>query len=122
MQAAESCGLAMQNNVEEVRSSAERLSQLEVDRDDIQAARESLTQEQETMLEAVVSDLVRLAKDKVRTKEDLRSYHWANTLDLDYRCKSGESFSDESGSDQFRGDCGCCGYNFLRSGCRHALQ
>jgi len=102
-EAVESCGLAMQNNVEEVRSSAERLSQLEVDRDDIQAARVSLTQEQETMREAVVSDLVRLAKDKVRTKEDLRTYHWANTLDVDNRCKSGESFSDESGSDQSEG-------------------
>ena len=98
-EAAESCGLAMQNNVEHVRTSVERLSQLEVDRDDIQAARVSLKQGQETMRKVVVSDLVRLAKDKVRTKEDLGTYHWAKALDVDTGNTSKESSSAESDSD-----------------------
>ena len=102
-EAAESCGLAMQNNVEPVRSSAERLSQLDVDRDDIQAARVSLTQEQETLRKVVARDLVRLAKDKVRTKEDLETYHWAKALDLDTGNKSRESSAAESDSDTSRG-------------------
>ena len=82
-EAAESCGLAIQNHVEDVRSSGDRLSKLEVDMDEIQATRASLAAEQETMRKVIVSDLVRLAKEKVRTKEDLGMYHYTKTLDQD---------------------------------------
>ena len=82
-EAAESCGLAIQNHVEDARSSGDRLSKLEVDMDEIQATRVSLAAEQETMRKVVVSDLVRLAKEKVRTKEDLGMYHYTKTLDQD---------------------------------------
>ena len=82
-EAAESCGLALQNHVEDARSSGDRLSKLEVDMDEIQATRASFAAEQETMRKVVVSDLVRLAKEKVRTKEDLGMYHYTKTLDQD---------------------------------------
>ena len=46
-------------------------------------ARVSLAAQLETMRKVVVSDLIRLAKEKVRTFEDLRMYRWTKTLDQD---------------------------------------
>merc|ERR1712136_720386 len=95
-EAAESCGLAIQNHVEDARSSWDRLSKLEVDINEIQATRTSLAAEPEKMRKVVVSDLIRLAKDKVRTKEDLGMYHFSKTLDQDTGHKVRES-TDGSG-------------------------
>jgi len=64
----------------DARSSGERLSKLEVDRDEIQAARVSLAEEQETTQSV----------EKVRTIEDLGMYHWTKSH-LDTGITHGES-------------------------------
>ena len=90
-EAAESCGLAIQNHVEE-------------DRDEIQAARVSLTEEQETMRKVVVSDLIRLAKEKVKTIEDSGMYRWMKThLDTGITHSASVMESESANSERIEG-------------------
>ena len=121
-EAAESCGLAIQNHVEDARSSWDRLSKLEVDINEIQATRTSLAAEQEKMRKVVVSDLIRLAKDKVRTKEDLGMYHFSKTLDQDTGHKVRESTDGSGESGKPEAIVAVAAGTTFVSGCRHALQ
>jgi len=94
---AESCVLAMHKHVEEMNTCLEscsnRVKVLEVHRDEIQPALETLaehrkntlsalektTQEIEVMREVIASDLIRFASDQIKTKKDLETYGWAKT-------------------------------------------
>ena len=76
----ESCELAMQTHFEHVSGWSERMTELETHREEIQSAHVSHVQEREAMRQVIARDLINLARDGVRTKEDLESYQWATSL------------------------------------------
>ena len=71
---------SLQKEIEDMRSWAERLTELETHRDAMQSARLSNVQDQESMRHLIATDLVLLASDEVKKKEDLKTHHWVRRV------------------------------------------
>jgi len=93
MQGAES---SLQKEIEDMGCWAKRLTELETHRDAMQSALTSHVQDQESMRHLIASDLVLLASDEVKKKEDLNTHHWVNAdLDCDMKLSRDEVVDDE---------------------------
>lgn len=71
---------SLQKEIEDMGCWAKRLTELETHRDAMQSALTSHVQDQESMRHLIASDLVLLASDEVKKKEDLNTHHWVRRV------------------------------------------